>query len=417
MKRTLLLGLLALTACARVERVPTRATARAETLYVEVTQENLLLAPGLRDLVDGVLRQRIVEAKAGVAVTDPSKASQRLTLRILDVNFTEATRWQWQLVDVASGTVRIAKAGDASFGASPEELAEQIVAELVALPDAGEEAGTAAAKVSAAKPELAAAPSSATDGANAFAIVIGVEKYREALPAAKGAEKDARDFAALLQTTLNVPAANVKLLLGDRASRADLQGALTEWLPKNAVKPGGRVYVFFSGHGAPDVASGEAFLLPWDSNPAYLKSGGLSVKELQASLSALPGQQTFVFLDACFSGTGERSVLADGTRPLVPVRELSDAPSVVTFSAAGAREATGAHASSGHGLFTHHLLAGLSGAADADADLHVTLEELQRHLATHVSAEARLQNREQTPTLARPKGVDGAAKLVTGLSR
>lgn len=412
MRRILLVGLLLLTACAPRQRVEARATPRTERLYVEVTQENLLLAPGLKDLVDGVLRQRIVEAKAGVAVTDPAKASQRLTLRILDVNFTEATRWQWQLVDVASGTVLVAKAGDASFGASAEELAERIVAELVALPEAG-----VAPPTVAAAPAPPAARASGTDGANAFAIVIGVERYREALPAAKGAEKDAREFAKLLQTTLNVPAANVKLLLGDRASRADLQGALTEWLPKNAVKPGGRVYVFFSGHGAPDVASGEAFLLPWDSNPAYLKSGGLSVKELQASLSALPGQQTFVFLDACFSGTGERSVLADGTRPLVPVRELSDAPSVVTFSAAGAREATGAHASSGHGLFTHHLLDGLSGAADADADLHVTLDELQRHLATHVSAEARLQNREQTPTLARPKGVEGEAKLVTGLTR
>src|SRR5690606_11558444 len=96
-------------------------------------------------------------------------------------------------------------------------------------------------------------PKSNTAGQNSWAVVIGVENYRESLPAASGAERDARVFAEFAQKTLNVPEANIKLLLGDRATKSDITAALMEWLPRNAVNAGGKVYVYFSGHGAPDV--------------------------------------------------------------------------------------------------------------------------------------------------------------------
>lgn len=191
-----------------------------------------------------------------------------------------------------------------------------------------------------------------------------------------------------------------------------MTAALMEWLPRNAVEPGGKVYVFFSGHGAPDVENGSAYLLPYDANPTYIKSGGVRVAELQEGLSNLSGQQAYLFLDACFSGSGERSVLPEGTRPVVPVQEIEPSVNVVTFSAAGADETTGAHKQSGHGLFTYHLLQGLGGQADTDQDSDVTVGELKAYVVDMVRVDARRQNRDQTPVAAFPDSVGDTHVLV-----
>ena len=208
-----------------------------------------------------------------------------------------------------------------------------------------------------------------------------------------------------------MPEANIKLLKGERASRADMSAALLEWLPRNAVKPGGKVYVFFSGHGAPDVAEGTAYLLPYDANPSYVKSGGMRVSELQDTLGKLKGQTTYLFLDACFSGNGDRSVLAEGTRPLVPVKEIKTSGGVVTFSASQATETTGGH-SSGRGLFSYHLLNALAGSADKNGDRDVSVAEVRDYLVTKVQDDARRDNREQTPTVALPSGFNASTVVV-----
>ncbi|GEM_PF-2747057 len=261
-------------------------------------------------------------------------------------------------------------------------------------------------------------PEASTDGRAAFALVVGVERYRDALPPATHAEADARAFASYARKTLGVPEAHVKLLLGERAGLADLASAIEEWLPRNAREPKGRVYVFFSGHGAPDPETGEAYLVPYDADPAYLKTRGYAVRRLVETLGRLTGQQVLLFTDACFTGSGPRSVLAAGTRPLVPVKPTPSARGVVSFAAAGAREATGAARDTAHGLFTHRLLEALGGAADADADHAVTLAEVAEYVTARVSADARLDNREQTPTLTLPPGLTAAQlTLVDGLRR
>lgn len=248
------------------------------------------------------------------------------------------------------------------------------------------------------------APSSKTDGANAFALIIGVERYREALPPATHAEADAKAFAAYVKGTLGVPEAQTRLLIGDRAGQADIQSMLREWLPRNARRPGGKVYVFFSGHGAPDPATGETYLVPWDGDPAYLKTRGIGLRAMYEALDALADQQVHVFLDACFSGGGGRSVLAPGTRPLVPIKTASPGR-IIAFAAAGTKETTGMAPGVGLGLFTRHLLAALGGAADTDGDRNVSLGELARYVKTQVSRQARLDNRDQTPVL-QAAGVD-----------
>jgi hypothetical protein len=403
--------------CARTQ-LPKRATPSTARIGTVVTNETLF-AGGVADEVSGDLRQRIIESQIGVPVMDNDKADLLLNITIDSGNLSKVTAWEWQLIDVDTGAIVLARTESSVLGAGAETISDGIMVELTAL-DTSPYAGAGASAVVPVKPAPVqlVAPASQTDGQKAWAVVVGIERYRNDLTPATGAERDARAFAEFAHKTLGVPEANIKVLIGESASRADMSGALLEWLPRNAVESGGRVYVFFSGHGAPDVESGDAYLVPYDANPAYLKTGGFSLSGLQETLAGLNGQQVYVFLDACFSGQGDRSVLAEGTRPLVPVKAVGPVGSVVTFSASAASETTGAHATSGHGLFTHALLEGMAGAADADRDGNISLAELKAHVIDQVRTGARRQNRDQTPSVVTPSGLDlNQALLIRGLDR
>jgi len=107
----------------------------------------------------------------------------------------------------------------------------------------------------------------------AHAVVIGIENYRESLPAADFAARDARLAARYFRRVLGVPEANIALLTDAHATRGDFEKYFERWLP-NRVEPGDEVYVYFSGHGAPNPAGGEAYLVPYDGDPTYIEQTG-----------------------------------------------------------------------------------------------------------------------------------------------
>lgn len=238
-----------------------------------------------------------------------------------------------------------------------------------------------------------------------YALIVGIEGYR-ALPKATYAENDAASVKTYLQA-LGVPPQNVITLTGQSASRSDIAKYLEEWLP-GVVKPDSRVYFYYSGHGAPDPTSGQAYLVPWDGDAAFLKSTAFPLATLYADLGKLPNKETVVMLDACFSGTGGRSVLADGVRPLVLLEDTSQPPEkAAVLAASGAREIAGGLDLRRHGLFTYFLLRGLSGEADAARSGHLTASALNDYLKNRVADTAHRANRDQHPRLLG----DGALRL------
>ncbi|MBI5623053.1 MAG: caspase family protein [Elusimicrobia bacterium] len=271
-----------------------------------------------------------------------------------------------------------------------------------AVPGPGGEPKAPAFSSDVEKPGLSSAPRP-----DDLALVVGVEKY-QLVPSADYGERDAATFRDYL-LGLGVPEENIVLLTGARATRTGLVKYLEEWLPRNASAES-RVYFYFSGHGAPDPKTGEAFLVPWDGDPRFLESSGYPLAKLYSGLAGLKAREVVVALDSCFSGAGGRSVLAKGIRPLV-AKVRTEAPAsrkLSVLTASSAEEVAGSLEKKGHGLFTYYLLKGLQGEADADKDKHVTLAELHAYLGKSVAKAARLQNREQSPQL---KAADPALKL------
>ena len=413
------LGLATLTACASQAPLVVKTEEPRATLRIQIEEGTLTIADDER--VESSLRKDLLNSRTALPVTAGANADLELKIEVGGVGrFSEA---RWSLHDLRSGVVVLDNNTTIILDMDPEStLVETIMADLAAM-DLNNYASNSTQIVNVPPPNPtetpAGNPPSRTNGRDAWAVVIGIDAYRDKLAPARHAEEDAKAFEAYLRETLGVPPEQIKLLLGNRASRGDIASALEEWLPRNAgAAPSGPVYVFFSGHGAPDPETGDAYLVPWDADPAYLKTRGYSITKLNATLEKLPNAQVLVFLDACFSGSGDRSVIADGTRPLVPVRVDKPKRGVSTFAAAEAAQTTGAAPKASHGLFTYHLLEGLRGGADANNDSDITLDELARYVTPQVQRDARQANREQTPTLSTPPGANPAGvTLVRGLER
>jgi len=235
---------------------------------------------------------------------------------------------------------------------------------------------------------------------NAYAIVIGIEKYRQKLPAADYAKRDAQTVTEYLSQVMGYPAQNIVTLLNDRAAKSDMEKYFAKWLANN-VETDSSVFIYYSGHGAPDPKTGDAFLVPYDGDPSFIEETGYPLTRLYAKLEQLPAKEIIVVLDSCFSGAGGRSVLATGARPLVmnlntvPVR--SDR--IAVLSASSGSQISSTYEEQGHGLFTYFLLKGIK-------DGHAELGNLYGYLKPQVEQIARkTYNNEQTPGLVAPKGL------------
>ena len=240
--------------------------------------------------------------------------------------------------------------------------------------------------------------------ADDLALVVGVEKY-QGLPDAQFARRDAEAVREHL-LALGYPQRNVVLLVDGQATKTNLAKYLEAWLPERANERS-TVFFFYSGHGAPDVNSRKAFLVPVEGDPQYLAVSAYPLEQLYRALGALKAKRVIVALDSCFSGAGGRSVLPKGTRPLVSKVDtgiLDPRGKVVALTASSVDEISGTVAEQGHGAFTYYLLKGLNGAA-AGKDGSVTIRALYDYLRPKVEDAAREQNREQTPALL-PEGLD-----------
>ncbi len=236
---------------------------------------------------------------------------------------------------------------------------------------------------------------------NAYAIVIGVEKYRQKLPKADYADNDARIMAEYLTNVMGYPEENIVTLLNDRALKSDFEKYFEKWLGNN-VEKGSSVFIYFSGHGAPNTKTGDAYLVPYDGDPTFIDQTGYSLKRMYDALGKLQAKEIIVALDSCFSGAGGRSVIAKGARPLVMNLQSNMflSKNMTVLSASSGDQISSTYDEKGHGLFTYFMLKGIKNEVVVMPDGSIRMDDLFGYLKPQVERIARKQyNNEQTPQL------------------
>ncbi len=195
-----------------------------------------------------------------------------------------------------------------------------------------------------------------------LAVVVGANVGATEDEPLRYAESDARRFRDLLVELGDVRSDRALLVLG--GSPEDVLRGLTEVRGRAAEisRSGHRVLLFFyySGHG--------------DDDGLHLPRGTLPISQLRTELLQIPADLRITLLDACRSLGRAKGVQRGAAFALTAT---PDSPrGTVELRASSAGEAAQESEEYAGAVFTHFLISGLRGGADADQDGRVTLTEL-----------------------------------------
>lgn len=248
---------------------------------------------------------------------------------------------------------------------------------------------------------------------DAVAVVIGNRNYNDKdIPEVKYAHNDARMMKEYLVKVLGYSESNVILKLD--AKKTDFEQLFGirenhEGEVFDRIKPGrSDVFVYYSGHGAPDnnPKNPRPYFVPSDCSSSKYNLNGYPVDLLYENLAKLEAKSITVVLDACFSGsTNTGKQLIEGSVFGIKV----DNPTIAKANAICITSSEGDQISSWydekhHGLFTYFFLKGLRGEADKNRNRILTYEELYEYVSDREDgvpywAKRLHHGRKQTPTM------------------
>ncbi len=207
-----------------------------------------------------------------------------------------------------------------------------------------------------------------------YALVVGSNQGDATDPLLSFAEEDARRVAQVFQDLGQIPPDAVVTLYRPDANR--LRATLDHLAERVAREPAGEeviLFVYYSGHA--------------DATDLHLAGSHLPLSELRDRVLAVSAEARVLVVDACRAGELTRF---KGARPVEPFTIIAAAPAATQGLAIMTSAAVGEDAQESDRLrgwvFTHHLLAGLRGAADSSSDGRVTLLESYQYAYTQTVA-------------------------------
>lgn len=225
------------------------------------------------------------------------------------------------------------------------------------------------------------------------ALIWANENYKN-VTTVSGATNDGESFAEYCRRTLGIPDAQVidmrdvtyaEMLTSMRRLR-QITGTLGD---------GVDLIFYYAGHGIPDEATKDAFLLPVDGD-GVTTAATYPIKQLYSDLAATRADNVMVFLDACFSGASrDGGMLAEARGVALKPRQADPEGSMFVLSAATDSETALPYKEKNHGMFTYYLLKKLQLTKG-----NATLQEIADYVTDNVKKSSLSVNRKsQTPTM------------------
>ena len=233
----------------------------------------------------------------------------------------------------------------------------------------------------------------------AYALVIGNEDYssfQKNLSRENDvpyAVRDAEVFSNYLNQMYQVPRENIELVKNGTYGEISQSIAKLERIMELDGSDS-EIIVFYSGHGMPDEASKDPYIIPVDISGLNVNQG-ISLKEFMSRVGKKPHKKISFILDACFSGLGK-------SQPLASVKGITVVPTnpelgenMILLSSSSSNESSVVDDQNKHGLFTYHLLKILK-----ESEGKIGIETLYDQLMKDVGLSAiKKHNKVQTPSL------------------
>lgn len=229
-------------------------------------------------------------------------------------------------------------------------------------------------------------PTTDMDNSDAIAVVMGIQNYQNpGVPNVKYAQRDAKIMREYLVNTLGFKRENILPQNPDQMLTLGRMKTLIQNKLPDYVRDSSDVFVFYSGHGAPDSESNEGYLVPADADPNYVSdANAYSLAQFYQDLASIEniGSLTVV-MDACFSGRagGGQNLIRQASNLTLSVENpLLKQEKATAFLASEKDQLANWYPKMKHGMFTYFFLKGLRGDADFNSDDRITVGEMKQYL-------------------------------------
>jgi hypothetical protein len=224
---------------------------------------------------------------------------------------------------------------------------------------------------------------------DSIAVVIGNQAYSHRdVPSVDYADNDAMAIKRFLVDTLGYLDGNI--IFQTDTTKAELEKIFGtkdnhRGLLFNYVKPGkSEVFIYYSGHGAPDPTTNQAYLVPIDCDPVMMGLTAYPLNALYGNLPKIEAKRVTVVIDACFSGgTNTGKWLVKNASPaLIKVNSpVSIQNDLTIFTSAKNNQVSSWYPEKQHSMFTYFFLKAITGDADVNTDGKITYQEIYDFVA------------------------------------